>query len=118
MIRVMLRWVAVLLLALLPFQFVWASVGNYCKHEQGSAAWHFGHHAHVHSDASHDEPQSPTAKHTDCGTCKLHASALGVSAPAPTLPASTSLPSDQAPPHISTAPPNRIERPNWASLAV
>lgn len=117
MILTMLRWIVILLLALLPLQSVWAAAGSYCEHEQGPDAWHFGHHAHTHSDASHDEPQSPTAKHQDCATCKLHAKTLAVVASSLALPANTGMLPAQSLPPIATAPPNRIERPKWSGLA-
>ena len=112
MIRHMHRWITILLLVLLPLQSLWASAGSYCEHEQGSDVWHFGHHAHAHSDSAHGEPQSPTAKHPNCATCKLAAVASTLS-----LPASTGLLPAQTHPPIATAPPTRIERPKWAGLA-
>ena len=52
----MRRWLATLLLVLLPFQFSWAAVGGYCQHETGAAAKHFGHHNHQHqADAGEHE---------------------------------------------------------------
>ena len=113
----MYRWVAILLLAMLPLQTVWASAGNYCEHEQGSDAWHFGHHSHAHNDTAEDEPSSPVAKHLDCAACKLQAKTLTIGA----LPVGVSthaglLPALRIPP-IATAPPTRIERPKWAGLA-
>lgn len=40
----MRRWLAVLMMVLLPFQFSWAAVANYCGQETGAAADYFGHH--------------------------------------------------------------------------
>jgi hypothetical protein len=40
----MRRWLSILILVFLPFQFTWAAVGGYCQHETGAAAQHFGHH--------------------------------------------------------------------------
>mgnify|MGYP001160728604 FL=1 len=117
MIRHMHRWITILLLVLLPLQSLWASAGSYCEHEQGSDVWHFGHHAHAHSDSAHGEPQSPTAKHPDCATCKLYAKTLAAVASTLSLPASTGLLPAQTHPPIATAPPTRIERPKWAGLA-
>ncbi|MBS0308891.1 MAG: hypothetical protein JSS58_07960, partial [Proteobacteria bacterium] len=48
----MKRFILILLLAILPFQFAWAAVGGYCQHEEGKAAQHFGHHIHKHDQAS------------------------------------------------------------------
>jgi hypothetical protein len=44
------RFLAIVLLALLPLQFSWAAVASYCEHEtQGQHAEHFGHHDHDHA---------------------------------------------------------------------
>lgn len=113
----MLRWIVILLLALLPLQSVWAAAGSYCEHEQGPGAWHFGHHAHTHSEASHDEQESPTVKHPDCATCKLHVKTLAVVASSLALLTNAGIPPAQSLPLIATAPPSRIERPKWSGLA-
>ena len=52
----MRRWLSILLLVLLPFQFSWAAAASYCQHETGRLASHFGHHEHQH------EPQHERAK--------------------------------------------------------
>ncbi|MBU0601652.1 MAG: hypothetical protein KKD25_04520 [Gammaproteobacteria bacterium] len=44
----MRRWLSILLLVFLPFQFTWAAAAGYCQHETGAAAQHFGHHDHKH----------------------------------------------------------------------
>ena len=44
----MRRWLSILLLMFMPFQFSWAAVGTYCEHESGTRAQHFGHHEHKH----------------------------------------------------------------------
>lgn len=46
----MRRYLAIILLALLPLQFSWAAVASYCEHETQDAG-HFGHHDH---DSDHD----------------------------------------------------------------
>ena len=42
----MRRWLSILLLVFMPFQFSWAAVATYCEHESGTRAKHFGHHEH------------------------------------------------------------------------
>ncbi len=75
----MRRWVTILLMFLLPFQFSWAVAAGYCQHEEVSGVSHFGHHAHQHQA---DEKASGSAgKHLskngglvadgDCGFCHL-----------------------------------------------
>lgn len=44
----MKRFLLILLLVLVPFQFAWATAGSYCQHETGASSVHFGHHAHQH----------------------------------------------------------------------
>ena len=44
----MRKVMVMLLLAVLPFQFVWGAAAAYCQHEQGSEVTHFGHHFHKH----------------------------------------------------------------------
>ena len=51
----MRRWLSILLLVFLPFQFSWAAVGTYCEHESGARAKHFGHHEHEHKH-KHQQP--------------------------------------------------------------
>lgn len=52
----MRRLVLIFMMCLLPFQWSWAAVGEYCQHESNAkAAQHFGHHVHVHkTDGKHD----------------------------------------------------------------
>lgn len=114
----MFRWIAILLLALLPLQSAWTAVGSYCEHEQGSDAGHFGHHAHAHKANDHEEPKTPSSKaHPDCAACMLHVKTLAaitldlLTAPATSPPA--------AAPHqaVGQTPYARTERPKWAGLA-
>ena len=45
----MRRLIAVLMFALLPFQFSWSAVAAYCMHESStSQSQHLGHHEHQH----------------------------------------------------------------------
>src|SRR3989344_5090250 len=52
----MRRFVALLLLVLLPLQAVWAAAAPYCQHEGGAA----GH---------HDGTNGAGAEHSDCHVC-------------------------------------------------
>ncbi|MBA4742099.1 MAG: hypothetical protein H2060_05265 [Azoarcus sp.] len=110
------RWIAILLFALLPLQSVWAVAGDYCEHEQGADASHFGHHDHSHRDDDRDEPKSPSSKHPDCATCKLHAKTLVVVAFDLDLYASVGQAVADLQLPVTLSPPSRIERPKWASL--
>lgn len=44
----MRKVLAILLISLLSLQASWAAAASYCRHEQGAAARHFGHHEHSH----------------------------------------------------------------------
>ena len=44
----MRKVLAILLISLLSLQASWAAAASYCRHEQGAAARHFGHHEHQH----------------------------------------------------------------------
>jgi hypothetical protein len=45
------RWLSILLLVLLPFQFSWPTAASCCPHETGKLSSHFGHHEHKHEGA-------------------------------------------------------------------
>ncbi len=75
----MRRWLAVLMMVLLPLQFSWAAVTHYGGHEAGVDAAHGGHHVHLgHSHASADADPHHQAgsdgtgsepSEMDCGHC-------------------------------------------------
>jgi hypothetical protein len=136
------RFLAILLLAMLPLQSSWAAVASYCGHETQASTGHFGHHDHVHghhadagSDAgpaadpgagltsSPDEAggangeKAPGALDLDCSHCHGTCSAM------PTLPMglpgalSTALPSATLDETGGAHAPTRPERPQWLPLA-
>lgn len=123
----MRRWFALLLLVLLPLQFSWAVVEDYCVHGPEGALSHPAHHDHaVHGHGAADvgvgDPAQPdgaslTAAPSDCGHCHGHCAALvetsavpGSPPPGSARPAS----GDAARAGAMPAPP---ERPQWAGLA-
>jgi hypothetical protein len=115
------RWIAILLLALLPLHLSWAAVAPYCGHEMAPQTQeHFGHHDHtapISAPTADDADAAADIAQPDCGQCHNHCTGVLV-APAiaqsvgiadiVTARASASA-SDQMP-----APP---ERPQWARLA-
>lgn len=125
--RPMRRWLAVLLLVLLPLQFSWAAVANYCGHETGASADHVGHHDHAShehggkvagpGDKGNTEAPSAPASGFDCGHC--HGYCVGMlDVPSPLEPLSRGI----APPSLGDIPcaehlPAQPERPQWACLA-
>lgn len=122
----MRRFVALLLLVLLPLQALWAAAAPYCQHEGDATSVHIGHHQpeHHHADASAsssddgDGPHGGTggAEHSDChvchgGTVLAHEMRVmqvmsTAAQPVPTVA------------HGLPAPPTeRPERPKWPALA-
>jgi hypothetical protein len=119
------RLIVILMLSLLPFQFVWGAAASYCQHEQGAGVSHFGHHVHKHQgkalkaagESTPDNKNTAAGDDPDCATCHLScvspmmhtavwfSSELGE----PML----ATPSGEQPPYI----PNAIERPNWTLAA-
>lgn len=128
----MRRWLAIVLLALLPIQFSWAALASYCGHENGQPARHLGHAQHAHdahdaldSDAGAVErsagpgatPQTPSGFDFDCGYCHATLASL------PALAAGVGLPLAAAPSWVplteacrtrAQSPP---DRPQWLRLA-
>jgi len=106
----MRRWLAVLMMVLLPLQFSWAAVANYCGHETGASAEHVGHHdhaSHAHGGKVADmgksaetDGSSTPASGIDCGHC--HGYCVGML----DLPSSLQpLPLGAAPLTLATPPP-------------
>lgn len=76
----MRRWCFLLLMLVLPTQFVWAAAAPYCGHEVDgiSDKGHFGHHEHRHQadeqnrsddNGTSDPSKSSSAPHVDCESC-------------------------------------------------
>lgn len=119
----MRRWLSILLLVLLPFQFTWAAAAAYCEHESSSQVQHFGHHVHKHAEGAHQAQgkKSSTAEKikakagldNDCGTCHLSAakpvSTLRLALPEP----AAEIVIGASEKHFSTRAPDHPERPNW-----
>lgn len=118
----MRRWLAILLLLVLPHQFTWAALGAYCQHESGAAAQHVGHHAHQHQavdadDAAHDTGKPATGAHADCAVCHAGFASMpsaGVTVVAAAMPR---VDSAARTPHLPPPPVERVERPQWPRLA-
>ena len=123
----MRRWLAILLLVLLPTQMTWAVVAGYCAHESGAAADHVGHHDHAshgHAPLPLDVSDPPDAGNDaragvshDCGHCHgQYASMLATIEPLQLerFPSASAPVSDERCAATAAAPP---ERPKWARLA-
>ncbi|MGY4828565.1 DUF2946 family protein [Sphaerotilaceae bacterium SBD11-9] len=126
----MRRWLAILLLVILPLQFSWVAAASLCQHEQDVSTQHVGHHEHQHK-ASSDKPNTATdahglqadksdgkgkqsaEMHADCAYCQLSVtkplSLVSVSLAG--LPTAFDLPPEHQ--VLEFQPRDRIERPNW-----
>ena len=110
----MRRWVLVLLLALLPFQSIWAGAAGYCAHEASAKAQHFGHHEHKHEGAS-DKAQGLADQ--DCGTCHAGCNMALVAHAAEPMFLPVAQPPEQAPARQLPGLLSLPDRPNWLALA-
>ena len=121
----MRRWLALLLLALLPLQFSWAAVAGYCGHEVAAGTGlHLGHHVHQHASSQADSADKTAGAKPltasvdlDCGPC--HGLSLGLQAswPALTAPRVGQAPAEALSPALRLVTPPPPERPQWAHPA-
>ncbi|WP_066343591.1 hypothetical protein [Azohydromonas lata] len=117
----MRRRLVIMLLMLLPLQFVWGAAAAYCGHETAPTAQHFGHHVHVHKSARADDgakaPADLGLADNDCPVCHLGGPPLppGVAVFVCTQAAPPQHPAVGVP--DSSAPPGTPERPNWLLAA-
>ncbi|TAH44638.1 MAG: hypothetical protein EYC67_12910 [Betaproteobacteria bacterium] len=118
----MRRWLAILLLCLLPLQVSWAAVADYCAHEHDRQAQHFGHH-----DDEHTAWSGPSDSPDTGGKVKLahdhnhnHLSGFVGLLAEPTgnqRLASTSIHPDHGTRTYPAVPPDQPERPQWSRPA-
>jgi hypothetical protein len=93
----MRRFLALLLLVLLPLNAAFAAAAGYCQHQkESSQAAHFGHHVHQHDRAADKSGDTGTQIDPDCGFCHLSFSSF-VPALSPTL-------GDNSPPQLVALP--------------
>lgn len=112
----MRRFLAALLLALLPVQFAFAVAANYCDDAGKCSTSHFGHHECGKASSPAKSDDSKKSGH-DCGICHLsHAQAFPTpdAGPSPFLAAPRHWTRQSAPPGRSPEP---LERPPRAALA-
>lgn len=126
----MRRFVALLLLVLLPLQAVWAAVAPHCQHEGEATSHHLGHHlpelphpaaaepadAHEATAPLADPASDTTSTHSHCHGC--HGSTLlahEVSLVRVTAAAAPPVPARHR--GLPAPPSARPERPQWPALA-
>jgi hypothetical protein len=80
----MVRWLLVVLIFVLPAQFVWAAVATYCGHESKPTTVHVGHHDHQHQttvDAGFEDAGEAIKpillEHDDCTYCQTGVAQFG-----------------------------------------
>ena len=122
----MARYLIILMLALLPFQFVWGVAASYCQHEQGVVVGHFGHHSHKHQgealkslgESTPDKKTAVADEDFDCDYCHLSCAQplMSVSLECHTEAAPQS-PADNVDSGHSPHVPALIERPKWTLTA-
>lgn len=122
----MARFLIIVLLALLPFQFVWGAAASYCQHEQGASVSHFGHHTHKHQskalksfgESTPDKKTGVADEDFDCEYCHLSCaqSLVSVSLQCATQ-AMPQFPADNVDDDYSSHVPVLIDRPKWTLAA-
>jgi hypothetical protein len=111
----MRRWIALVLLLLLPLQGAWAAAAAYCSHEaQPAASAHLGHHEHAHAagDSAPPQPDGTAIDHPDCAGCHGTAAAPADSAALAAW-ADPSRPAASPAPRLSLIHLPPPDRPNW-----
>jgi len=125
----MRTWVVGLLLAVMSFQSVWASVATYCRHQADVVTDHIGHHEHQHDAVAPDADETPTNDATtpdanlgsvdnDCGYCHFScAQPLATKMVEPWLGQAGHSLISPALTRYSSREPGGVERPKWLRLA-
>jgi len=74
------KFLIILLLIAMPFQYAGAAAARYCTHEKGTLS-HFGHHTHQHKAqlAQSDSGSKSKMADTDCESCHLFSHAAVIS---------------------------------------
>ncbi len=123
-LRRMRRWLAIILLAFVPFQVSWTAVASYCPHEPTTESSHLGHHEHQHNadltqsaDESAEEQKAPGSVDLDCVNCHGWSGAMPLPAAALLPPLNTSRPVPLVAVFEPAHAPSPPERPQWLSLA-
>lgn len=126
----MRRFVALLLLVLLPLQAIWAAAAPYCQHEAEAASHHIGHHQpeHAHAPAVDaadatdvhgnpgDQAGDAASTHSDCHTCHGGTVLAHEVRPLQVMLATTQ-PAPAAVHGLPAPPTERPDRPSWPALA-
>ena len=118
----MRRWLSILLLVFMPFQFSWAAVATYCEHESGTRAKHIGHHEHKHQQPAGESVEASKVKLAgalDVADCHFHCQCTVDQPAAPVMPmviGSQAL-ADWTMANAIAPVLSRPERPQWVDHA-
>jgi hypothetical protein len=116
----MRRFVLILFICLFPLQVTWAGVADFCDHEEGKSAQHFGHHTDEHklSFDAHDDGNSSDKSEQLHDHCCYLTGFIGVanSHKVATLPSMRMAMPFKHPIYLSLLPA-KPERPKWTGLA-
>ncbi len=109
-----------LLMCLIPLQVSWAAVMDYCEHEGGKSAQHFGHHDDEHKmmsepSNSDQQPGQSDPRHDHCHMSGFLGLLNEVTAPSATPPAPPYVRWDEQ--ILPSLALDRPERPKWFALA-
>ena len=120
----MRRWLAIIMLTLLPLQFSWAAVAVYCGHETGKQVQHLGHHEHQHTaqsgvgkDGSSTDKSPAASFDFDCAHCHSYCGSMPPSVGDMAQPTLTSHPMALVKDALRTLAQSPPERPQWQPLA-
>ncbi|PRC95076.1 hypothetical protein [Solimicrobium silvestre] len=109
----MKRILIIFLLTILPLQMSWASVANYCLHEQDKSVQHFGHHTHQHQ--TEQQPQSDGTD-SDCDYCHHTGSIFALTNSLQLTDAAHPFPLALDPVLYQSHIPDSLTKPNWRGI--
>jgi hypothetical protein len=107
----MRRWLALLLIALLPIQASWAAISAACADTDERSASHFGHHAHDDAVGAAPADEDPGEAHLECPTCHGIGLAVPLGVAAQTVGELPGVPAAFTAPSLPRPPPGSLMRP-------
>ncbi len=123
----MVKFILKLLILVFLLESTWAVAAQYCAHELGLKANHFGHHYHSHNKGDKMRPDqasiqadksSKSDKDKDCPYCHLGAmKSMVQDIEVPPMVLDHSLSPDTFPYHYVNIVQRQPERPNWMPAA-
>ena len=107
-----------LMLLILPFQFVWGAGASVCAHEKSPLSTHFGHHSSQSVSATGDaNVDEGNQSFSDCSVCHLVSLKPPGSHTNNVILPNGCCATPHPPPSIASPPPDAPERPKWSLTA-